>query len=76
MNEEETLVIMGSQEVAEYLNEQTGENWDPRKIHKYLSRARERQNPPGSFPEPDLTLKCGSIWLQSTIDDYIQEKQG
>lgn len=76
MTTEETIVIMGSHEVAEYLEEQLGQKWDPRKIHKYLSRARERQNPPGSFPEPDLTLQCGSLWLQSTIDDYIQARQG
>ncbi|CAM2915346.1 hypothetical protein ERTO105960_09320 [Erysipelothrix tonsillarum] len=75
-DEDVEFIIMGSAEAAEYLEDRTGQSWDSKKIHKYLSRSRERGNPPGSFPEPDVILQCGGIWLQTTIDDYILSKQG
>lgn len=73
-HEDNVLVIMGVAEVAEYLEYETGKPWTPKKVAKYLARARERGNPEGSFPEPDIQLRCGSIWLQETIDGYVQQK--
>lgn len=70
-----TFVIMGTAEVADYLTEATGQPWTSRKVAKYVQRSRERGFPPGAFPEPDVQLGCGSIWLQDTIDAYIQARE-
>jgi len=69
-----TFVIMGTAEVAEYLQERTGNPWDARKVSKYVERSRDRGFPTGAFPEADLQLRCGSIWLQGTIDQYLQAR--
>lgn len=68
---EDQIIIMGSFEVAEYITRQTGVQWDTKKVSKYVERARDRDFPEGSFPEPDLQLKCGNIWLQESIDEYL-----
>jgi len=69
--EEQPLIIMGTAEVAEYLQEKTGQKWDTKKVGKYVDRAREKDFPPGLFPEPDVQLRCGNIWSQDSIDEYL-----
>lgn len=68
----DSLIIMGTTEVAEHLEHETGQRWDARKVAKYVQRSREKGFPPGMFPEPDVQLACGSIWVQDTIDEYIK----
>lgn len=73
--EETPLVIMGTAELAEYLEGVTLQKWDSKKVAKYVSRAREREFPPHLFPEPDLELRCGSLWTQETVDEYLNKKK-
>lgn len=72
--QDQTFVIMGTAEVADYLTEVTNQPWTSRKVAKYVQRSRERGFPPGSFPEADVQLGCGSIWLQDTIDGYVKAR--
>lgn len=73
--EDLVLTIYGTTEAAEYLHEVTGQPWDARKVAKYVDRSRDRGFPPGAFPGPDVQLRCGSIWIKDTLDDYLSHRK-